>query len=161
DAGPSDHLQADSQLDHLARELRRGADHDRVVAVDDLLERRLGVDVDVEAAAEKLDAGLGDGLADEDAHQREGATEPKASSAAGAARPGSTSAPTAASASTRSSIVTHPIWPMRNRRETRSPWPPAIVIPCRSRSASLSSTASMPSGVRAPVRTAALSSSGE
>ena len=131
DAGPSDHLQAGSPLDDLARQLRRRADHDRVVAVDDLLERRLGVDVDLEAVAEKLDAGLGDRLADEDAHQREGATEPKASNAAGAARPGSTSAPaaasstsTAASASARSSIVTYPIWPMRNRRETRSPWPP-------------------------------------
>ena len=41
-----------------------------------------------------------------------------------------------------------------------SPCPPAIVIPCRSRSASRSSTASIPGGVRIPVRTAAVSSSG-
>ena len=86
------------------------------------------------------------------------ATEPNASNAAGAARPASTSAPAAASStsiavspSARSSMVTWPMWPIRKRRETRSPWPPAMVIPCRSRSASRSATASTPSGVSAPV----------
>ena len=169
DAGPSDHLQADSQLDHLARELRRGADHDRVVAVDDLLERRSRCRRrrrsgrgEARAAPRRWARGRGRASA----RGRDGAEglergRCRHDPARRLPRPRASSTSTAASASARSSIVTWPIWPMRNRRETRSPWPPAIVIPCRSRSASRSSTASMPSGVRAPVRTAALSSSGE
>ena len=68
DARAADHLEALGALDQLGGQLRRGADDDRVVAADDLLERALGVDVDVEARAEELDAGLGDLLADEDSH---------------------------------------------------------------------------------------------
>ena len=51
-----DHLQPLRALDQVGGQLRRGADDDRVVAADDLLERALGVDVHVEARAEKLDA---------------------------------------------------------------------------------------------------------
>ena len=46
------------------------ADHDRVVPVDDLREVALSVDVDVEARAQQLDAGLGDLLADENSRAR-------------------------------------------------------------------------------------------
>ena len=168
DAGTADDLQPRPTLDDVAGQLRRRPDDDGVVAGDDLVERRLEVDVDLEPRAKELDPRVGDRLPDQNAHQPAAATEPKASKAAGAARPGSTSAPAsrsstsiAPSASAMSSIVTWPMWPIRKSRETRSPWPPAIVIPCRSRSARRSSTASIPSGVNAPVSTAALSSSGE
>ena len=66
DARAADHLQALGPLDQIGGELRRGADDDRVVAADDLLERALGVDVDLEALAEQVDAGRGDLFADED-----------------------------------------------------------------------------------------------
>ena len=92
DARAADHLQPVGALDHALREPRRRPDHDPVVAVDDLLERRVGVDVDVETAPQELDACLGDRLADENAvaHGRRpqaGAAVPNASSAAGAALP--------------------------------------------------------------------------
>ena len=113
DPSPADHLQRARALDHLTSHPRRRADHDPVVALDDLVERRVEVDVDVEPAAQELDPRVGDRLANEDAHGYAVATEPNASYAAGAARPGSTSAPaasssvsTAASAPARSSIVT-------------------------------------------------------
>ncbi len=99
DPRPPDHLQPLRALDQLAREPRRRADHDRVVAGDDLLERRLRVDVDLEPLAEELEACLGDGLADEHPHRQTVATEPNASSAAGAALPSSTSAPLVESSS--------------------------------------------------------------
>ena len=68
DARASDHLQVRRLLDQVGGQLRRRADHDRVVAVDDLLERRRLVLVDVELGAEQLDPRFGDRLADEDAH---------------------------------------------------------------------------------------------
>ena len=68
DARAADHLEALGALDQLGGELRRRANDDRVVAADDLLERAVGVDVDVEARAQELDAGRGDLLADEDFH---------------------------------------------------------------------------------------------
>ena len=61
----ADHLQPIRALDHVRSQLRRRADHDRVVAADDLLQRRVGVDVHLEARAEQLDARLRDRLADE------------------------------------------------------------------------------------------------
>src|SRR5262249_10448722 len=48
-------------------QLRRGADDDAVEAADDLRQVRVAVDVDLEAAAEELDARVGDGLTDQDA----------------------------------------------------------------------------------------------
>ena len=93
DAGTADDLQARPTLDDVAGQLRRRPDDDGVVAGDDLLERRLEVDVHLEPRAKELDPRVGDRLPDQDAHQPVAATEPKASKAAGAARPGSTSAP--------------------------------------------------------------------
>ena len=46
-------------------------------------------------------------------------------------------------------------------RPSARPWPPAIVTPCRSRSARARSVESIPSGMRAAVTTAERSSSGE
>ena len=66
DAGAADHLQPLGALDHVGGQLRRRADHDRVVAADDLGERRVGVLVDVEARAQQIDAGGGDRLPHED-----------------------------------------------------------------------------------------------
>ena len=54
-----------------------------------------------------------------------------------------------------------PMWPIRKIAFFSSPCPPAIVTPWRSRSASVSSRDSIPSGIRAAVTTAARSSSGE
>ena len=107
------------------------------------VERALGVDVDVEAGAEQLDAGVRDRLADEDAlrHVRDGSAL-KASSAAVTATPRSMSAPSSAStSSTAASCVVmsktsnQPMWPRRKILPFSSPWPFAIVIPKRSRSA--------------------------
>src|SRR5581483_7585071 len=68
DPGAPDHLQPGGALDEVGGELGRRADDDRVVAADDLLERALRVDVDVEALAEEVDARVGDRLPDEDPH---------------------------------------------------------------------------------------------
>ena len=67
DAGAADHLQLRPTLDQLGGQLRRGADHDRVVVADPLGEVAVRLDVDVEAVFEQLHARVGDGLADEDA----------------------------------------------------------------------------------------------
>src|SRR4029078_12187749 len=90
-AGTPDDLQAGSTLDQVAGQLRGRPDDDGVVVADVLLERRFEVDVHVEPCAQELDARVGDGLPDQDAHQPAAATEPKASKAAGAAPPGATS----------------------------------------------------------------------
>ena len=105
DPGPSDHLQARGPLDQVGGHLGRGADDDRVVAVDDVLELALRIDVHLEARAEKIDAGVGDRLSDEDAqrHVRESSAL-KASSAAVTALPRSTSAPRSASTSSTAAI---------------------------------------------------------
>ena len=55
-----------ARCDHVGSDLRRRANDQRVVAADDLLERRLGVDVDVESLAQELDPGVRDRLANED-----------------------------------------------------------------------------------------------
>ena len=68
DARASDHLEVRRALDHLCRQLRGRADDDRVVQADDVLERRIEVDVDVEARAQQVDPGVGDRLPDEDLH---------------------------------------------------------------------------------------------
>ena len=72
DADPraADHLQPGASLDQLAVELRRGADHDRVVVADPLREIVAAVDVDLEPLAEEVDPRLRDRLADEDSHTR-------------------------------------------------------------------------------------------
>jgi hypothetical protein len=63
---PADHLQLPGAADHLGGQLRGRSDHDRVVAADDLLQRRLAILVDVEARAQQLDARVRDLLADQD-----------------------------------------------------------------------------------------------
>ena len=95
--GAADHLQAVGALDQLGGQLRRRADHDRVVVADLLGEVAVAVDVDVEALAQELDARLGDRLADED--PRHTGVCSKASSARVTATPRSISAPSSASPS--------------------------------------------------------------
>ena len=68
DPGAADHLEPLGAADELGCELRRRADHDAVVPIDDLLDRRLLVDVDLEARPQKLDPRLGDRLSNENAH---------------------------------------------------------------------------------------------
>ena len=97
DPRPADHLQARRPLDQLRRQLRRRADHDRVVAADDLLERRVPVLVDLEPRPQQLDARLGDRLADEHPHRHASASY--AASAAAPAAPRSTVAPISTSCS--------------------------------------------------------------
>ena len=91
DAGAADHLQVRRALDQVGRELRRRANHDRVVAVDDLLDRRRLILVDLELRAQQLDPRLGDRLAHEDAHRQ--AAVSYAARAAAPAAPRSTVAP--------------------------------------------------------------------
>ena len=149
-----DHLQPLGALDQVGGQLGRRADDDRVVAADDLLERALGVDVHVEARAEKLDARLRDLLADEDAwaHVRDGSPL-NASSAAVTATPRSTSAPRSARTSSTAPICVvmsktsnQPMWPRRKIFPFSSPWPLAIVIPKRSRTPRMTSPESIPDG---------------
>ena len=97
---PTDHLQPVGPLEDIGGQLRRGADDDRVVVPDPLLERQVTVDVDLELLAQELDSGLGDRLANEDPEAL-GHTLvcSKASSAAVMAAPRSMSAPSSASTS--------------------------------------------------------------
>ena len=97
DAGPSDHAQARRALEQLGVELRLRTDDDRVVTCDDVRERRFRVDVDVEAGAEELDAGVGDRLSDE--HPRHTGAPWNAARACATPTPGSTCAPRSASPS--------------------------------------------------------------
>ena len=99
--GPADHLEAVGALDQVGRQLRRAADDDRVVVADRRRQVAVGLDVDVESLSQKVDAGLGDRLPDENFHAATGSA--CASSAAGIAAPRSTSAP--ASTSARSSAA--------------------------------------------------------
>ncbi len=91
DAGAADHLQVGRELDQLGGELRRGADHDRVVAVDDLGDRRRLILVDLELRAQQLDPRIGDRLPHEDAHRQ--AAVSYAARAAAPAAPRSSVAP--------------------------------------------------------------------
>ena len=97
---PTDHLQPVGTLEDLGGELRRRADHDRVVVPDPLLQRQVAVDVDLELLPQELDSGLCDRLPNEDpealGHTRECSN---ASSAAVMAAPRSMSAPSSASTS--------------------------------------------------------------
>jgi hypothetical protein len=65
-AGAADHLQPLRALEHVRRQLRRRADHDRVVRADLLAQVAVRLEVDVEALAEQLDPGVGDRLPDQD-----------------------------------------------------------------------------------------------
>ena len=67
DACPPDHLEARGSVDERRVELRRRADHDRVEVADDRREIGLGVLDDVETPSKKLEAGVGDRLANENA----------------------------------------------------------------------------------------------
>ncbi len=66
-ARAADHLQPARFLDERGVERRPGANDDRVELADDRPELGLRVLDDVEAAPEKLEPGLGDGLPDQDA----------------------------------------------------------------------------------------------
>ena len=74
DPGAPDHLQVRGTLDQIGRELRRRANHDRVVAVDDLLEGRYLVVVDLELRLEQIDPGIRDRFANEDPHRQPAAS---------------------------------------------------------------------------------------
>ena len=120
DARAADHLQARRAVDQVCGELRRRADDDRVVAVDDLGEIAVRVDVDVEALAQQLDARGRDRLADENPLSHATRLCSYASSAAVTATPRSMSAPSSEStSSTAASIVAmsktsnQPMWPRR------------------------------------------------
>src|SRR5207248_1563464 len=166
-SGPADHLQAVGALEHAGGQLRRRADHDRVVDANLLGEVAVQPDVDLEALAQELHARVGDRLRDQNAlHTR--ARSSYASSALVTATPRSISAPrsastssTAASAVVMSKTSKKPMWPIRKIFPFSEDWPFAIVIPNRSRSPRTSSVASIPSGARIAVTTAERSSSGE
>jgi hypothetical protein len=69
DAGAADHAQVVGAADQLSGQLGRGADEDPVVAADALGELLVGpvdADVDREALAQHVHAGVGDLLLDED-----------------------------------------------------------------------------------------------
>jgi hypothetical protein len=69
DPGPADHAQVVGAADQLGGQLRRRADQDPVVAADalrELLVAPVDADVDREALAQHVDAGVGDLLLDED-----------------------------------------------------------------------------------------------
>src|SRR5581483_11091847 len=137
DPRATDHAQVRAALDQVCSELRRRADDDCVVAADDLLERRVDVDVDVELRAQQLDACLRDLFADQYPHDQAAATGlSNASNAAGTATPRSMSAPssvrdssTAASALAMSNTSNQPMWPMRKIFPFRCCWPGASVTP--------------------------------
>ena len=96
-SGPADHLQAVRSLEHVGGQLRRRADHDRVVGADLLGEVAVRLDVDVEPLPQQLDTRVGDRLADQDALGHTRARSSKASSALVTATPRSISAPRSAS----------------------------------------------------------------
>src|SRR6476646_3732023 len=138
-SGAADHAQSRGACDHIGRHLRRGADDQRLVAVDDLVERRLGVDDDVESLAQQVDARVRDLLADEHPrprHHQAATLLSNASNARGTAAPRSMSAPsslsessTAASALAMSKTSNQPMCPMRKIFPLRWPWPGASVTP--------------------------------
>src|SRR5581483_3210631 len=168
DTGAADHLQVRRRGDHLRGDLRRRPDDQRVVAADDLVERRVEVDVDVELRAQQLDARVGDPLANENLHGQAATGLSNASNARGTAAPRSMSAPSsvsdssiAARALAMSKTSNQPMWPIRKTLPLRWAWPGASVTPWRSRRWSRSVSASIPSGARIAVTTAELSSSGE
>src|SRR5581483_11861802 len=124
DSRATDDLQPDRALEHVGGELRRRADDDGVVPVDDLVQVAVSVDVDVEARAQELYTGVGNRLANEDSHARLAAQATDvcsyASSAAVTATPRSMSAPSSASTSSiaasavvMSNTSNQPMWPMR------------------------------------------------
>ena len=145
DAGAADHLQTLGPLDQLRGQLRRRADHDRVVVGDRppraasprRRRRRSG-----SAGARPR---LRDLLPDEDP-QTWGSLRRRPRAPARRATPRSIGAPsspstssTAASAVAMSNSSYQPMWPIRKIASFSSPWPAAIVTPWRSRSASVSS----------------------
>src|SRR5581483_4247453 len=140
DTGAADHLQVRRRGDHLRGDLRRRPDDQRVVAADDLVERRVEVDVDVELRAQQLDARVGDPLANENLHGQAATGLSNASNARGTAAPRSMSAPSsvsdssiAARALAMSKTSNQPMWPIRKTLPLRWAWPGASVTPWRSR----------------------------
>ena len=126
--GPADHLRTLGFLDQLRGQLRRRADHDRVVAADDLLEQGVTVDIDVEARAQEIDpAGaissrtrtLRLGLPVRKPRARDEAT-PRSIGAPSS--PSTTS--TAARAVAMSNSSYHPMWPIRKIASLSSPCRP-------------------------------------
>src|SRR5581483_6699370 len=132
DARAPDHLEVRRECEHVGGQLRRRADDDRVVTPDDLLERRVAVDVDVEVRAQEVDARVRDRLPDEDLQTEIGSSY--ASSARVTATPRSSSAPSSVSVSSRAASATvmsktsnQPMWPMRKTFPFSAPWPGASV----------------------------------
>ena len=69
--GAADDLEVVGARDQVGGDLGRGADQQPVVLADalgELLGRPVGVDVDVEVLAQRVDAGVGELLGDEDLH---------------------------------------------------------------------------------------------
>src|SRR5439155_25230278 len=95
----SDHFQSLGALEKVGGELRRRADHDRVVAADLAGEIAVRVDIYIEAFAQQVDSRLGDWLPDQDPRAVQTGVCSKASSARVTATPCSTSAPSSTSAS--------------------------------------------------------------
>ena len=119
DPGPTDHLQAGRGGDHLGGHRRGGADDQRVVVPDQLLERGFRVDIDFEPLAEQLDAGIRDLLPNEDSGSHAATGDSNAANAFATATPRSMSAPSsvkdnssAASALAMSKTSNQPIWPI-------------------------------------------------
>ena len=95
-SGPADDAQLRALLDQLGGELRRGADDDRVVVADHVLERRALVDVDVELRLQQSEPRVRDRLANQNLHAST-VGRSNASNAAGTATPRSMSAPSSVS----------------------------------------------------------------
>src|SRR5205807_668799 len=134
--GAPDHLQPLGPLDQTGVELRRRADDDPVVGADLAGEVAVGIDVDVEACSEQLEARVGDLLANENLRSAHAGWCSYVSSARVTATPRSMSAPASASASSipASAVVMsktskYPMWPIRKTRPLSGPWPGARVIP--------------------------------
>ncbi len=72
----ADHLQVRGLPDQLGGQLRRRANDDRVVAVDDRREVALTVDVDVELGAQQVDTGRRDLFSNQDLHRNNGTRLP-------------------------------------------------------------------------------------
>src|SRR5215208_6295928 len=69
---PADHLEALGALDQLRRQPGGGADQDAVELADPVLQQLavpIQAELDVEAVAQQLDAGVGDLLGDENLHR--------------------------------------------------------------------------------------------
>src|SRR6185436_8826588 len=169
--GAADHPEPVGSFEQFCRDAGRAAHDERVVGGDPLVEVGVEIHVDVKTLPQQLHTGLGNPLTYEHARTliRHTVTPCSyASRADAAATPGSTATPSSVHASsspsraaTTSSSPTWPMWPIRTIFPRSGPWPPAIVIPERSRSVRTTAVPSTPSGTPIAVTTTDRSSSGE